>query len=303
MLGKLPSEDLYNHVLKLIERRRKEITVPAAIGEDCALIETKGRILVTCDPITSATANLGKLALYVTSNDVAASGGEPVAAFLTIIARQGEPLENIGAIMADAESVAKELNIQIAGGHTEYSDAVNRTIVSCTMVGFPLSPKVFSGANIKEGESVILTGSIAKEFAVIQAFDDEKLQNILSQKELDDMRAMADDLSIIRPAKVCTFLPVSAMHDVTEGGVFGAIEELLENKELACRVSVKNISVHPTVRKICRFYSQDPYKAISSGNLLIVTRLPKEVLKQLKKIGVEAEKIGEITSGNGLILN
>ena len=75
-LGKLDNDDLDRLVLKKFRRVRPESLSSPTIGQDCAVVDLNGDLLVlSCDPITSASvAHLGRLTVHVSCNDAAAAG-------------------------------------------------------------------------------------------------------------------------------------------------------------------------------------------------------------------------------------
>ena len=135
-IGKLPNDVLEKIVLSNIKNKRKEVLVRAAVGEDNAIIDFgKELCVMSTDPITGATKGIGKLAVHISCNDVATSGAEPLGVLMTILAPPSTTEEDLGKIMKDAGEVAEELNIEIIGGHTEITDAVNRVVISTTVIG------------------------------------------------------------------------------------------------------------------------------------------------------------------------
>ena len=77
-IGKVPETVLKRSILKQVHNRRDDVLVGPGVGEDCAILElTEGEtFLVSTDPITGATNDVGKLAVHITANDIASSGGE-----------------------------------------------------------------------------------------------------------------------------------------------------------------------------------------------------------------------------------
>ena len=104
--GKLTSDELKYSVLDVVKRRRKEVVCSAALGEDCASFKSEKLILISTDPITGTTVDIGSLSIKVASNDIYAAGGEPLLAMVTVIAPHDESIESIREIMLDAEKEA-----------------------------------------------------------------------------------------------------------------------------------------------------------------------------------------------------
>ena len=79
--GKLPETVLVRSVLKQVHHRREEVLVGPRVGQDCAVLELgQDEVFVmSSDPITGTTKDIGSHCIHITANDLAASGAEPVA--------------------------------------------------------------------------------------------------------------------------------------------------------------------------------------------------------------------------------
>lgn len=292
--GKLTPSELQSVIFGIVKRRREEVLLSAGFGEDCAVLKIDENILVTTDPITTKCNNIGNLAINVNANDISASGGEPIAVTITILAPSDSSTEEIKNIMLDAEEAAEQLNIDIVGGHTEFTDAVNRIVVNCTMIGKVSEPVNSSGA--KSGDSIIMTKYAAIEGTLILA---ERIKEISAQyqKELEWMRV---NLSVITEGKIASRHKVSAMHDVTEGGVFGAVAEMCGGLKGAL-IDVKSIPIMPVTKMLTEKYGLNVYKLIGSGSMLMTTDKPIKLIKALNESGIPAIEIGIINNSGKVI--
>ena len=85
-IGKVPNEVLEKLVFSNIKNKRQEVLVDAGVGKDCAVIDYgEYACIVSTDPITGASKNLGSLAINISCNDIASSGAEPIGALMTIL--------------------------------------------------------------------------------------------------------------------------------------------------------------------------------------------------------------------------
>ncbi|HQC54359.1 MAG TPA: AIR synthase-related protein [Clostridia bacterium] len=292
--GKLTSDELKYSVLDVVKRRRKEVVCSAALGEDCASFKSDKLLLISTDPITGTTVDIGSLSIKVASNDIYAAGGEPLLATVTIIAPPFESVESIKQIMIEAEKEAAKHNLEIVGGHTEFSDAVNRIVVSVTVVG--LTNNHIKATAPEIGDKILVTKSIGLEGSVILAEEHyNKLH--LSPAEKAELSSYSDNISIAKEAKLLSTLPVSSMHDITEGGVLGAVAEVCEGAHLGAKIYIDLIPVTKLTKKICDELDINPYGLISSGSLLITTKQPNLVQSKLKELNVDSKVVGEIVEG------
>jgi len=125
-IGKVPTEVLKEVIFSNIKHRRPEVLVRPNIGEDCAVVDFGDYVCVmSTDPITGATKDIGSLAIHISCNDIASSGVEPLGIMLTIMAPPNTTKEDLGYVMQEANRAAASINVEIIGGHTEITDTVN----------------------------------------------------------------------------------------------------------------------------------------------------------------------------------
>ncbi len=306
--GKIPPHLLRRLVLSHLGSRRDEVEVSAAFGEDASVLNFGDRpIVISTDPITAAGADAGKLAVIVSCNDVAAGAGEPVGVLLTIIMPPGSSSADLQQIMQQADATARQLDVEIIGGHTEVVPHVGEPILSATAIGkgMPgLKHWPITSGSARPGDKLILTKSAGLEGTAILAAD---LRDVLKQRGIDDdILRQADELgekvSVIEDAKAAARGGARAMHDVTEGGVLGAVYEMAGASETGAMLQEGDIPVSACTREICAALDLDPLRLISSGALLIAAPSEKAVLKALQQAGIEAGLIGEVTEEQKVVV-
>ncbi len=286
--GKLTNEQLSKIVLSELKPARDDVVLRPGVGVDCGAVAFGDQLCVlSTDPITVKTAGAGALAVQVSINDVAASGAEPVAALLTILAPPDVDIGEISAIVQGAQLMAKKENIEIIGGHTEVTDAVNRIVLSVTALGKVLREKLISAENAKEGDDIVMT-----KYAAI-----EGTRIILG----DDAPFSEDMLSVSKEARIASALGASAMHDATEGGVLGAAWEIAQACGLGVHIFADNIPVHPVTAEICGKRGIDPLRLIASGSMIIAHSRGAKLCLELENQGVKATVIGKLVKGESKI--
>lgn len=292
--GKLTNAILQELVIDKIEPRNRETVVGAGVGEDCCAVRTNGLCVVSTDPITAGGEQTGVLAIHINANDIAAAGAIPIAALVTLLIPPHGTEEEIAALMRQISQTARELEIDIIGGHTEVTDSVNRTVVSVTMIGKPvIEGKMFRTSDMRPGDDIIMTkyaglegtAIIAAEFADELALDEE------------DKRALAqvaNSLSVVRDGRIAAETDgVSAMHDITEGGVLGAVSEMCTASGVGAVIDLHKVPVLGVTQKICDRFEIDVYGLISSGSMLIAAQDGAATAARLIEQGIPAAVIGK----------
>ncbi len=294
--GKLPSDVLEKRILSSFRFKREEVLVRSKVGEDCSVLDFgEYACVVSTDPITGASNEIGRLAVHISCNDVAANGVEPFGLLFTILAPEGTTLEVLQDIVRQAAEEAASLKVEIIGGHTEITPAVNRIVVSTTAIGRAAKDRVVTSSGAKPGDYIILTKWAGLEGTAIIAHDFEKrLRGRMDDALLESAQAMMGHISVVREGMIAGKMGATAMHDVTEGGVLGALWELAEASGVGLRIYEDKIPVRPETQAICEEFGLNPLKLISSGCMLITCRDGQGMLEALNREGIPASIIGEV---------
>ena len=109
-------------------------------------------------------------------------------------------------------------------------------------------------------------------------------------------------LSVVPEAKIAVETGVSAMHDVTEGGIFGALWEMAEASGVGLEIDLKKIPIRQETVEVCEFFGVNPYLLISSGCMLMAAQDGNHLVRELEKAGIKATIIGKATAGNDRVL-
>ncbi len=299
-LGKLDNDTLERLVLAKFRRVRPEACSAPEIGEDCATVNLFGDLAVlSTDPITSAKiAQLGRLTVHVCCNDAAAAGAEPVGLLITLLAPPGATEAEIGRIADDLAAAAAEAGVDILGGHTEVTDSVTR-FVTCAAVLARLSPSA-ALRGMRAGDDIVLTKYAGLEGTAILASDFATRLSALPAETLASARALAARLSVVPESRVAMLSGATAMHDVTEGGVLGALWELCRLHGCGAALDTSAIPVLPETQAICQALGLDPLRLIGSGSLLIACENGARLVAALREAGIPAAQIAR-AAGDALV--
>jgi len=296
--GKLPSELLSSLVLGQLGARRSETLVHAALGVDAAAvaIDSDWACVLTTDPITTASSGAGRLAVHVVCNDLAVMGAEPVGVLATLLFPEGVIPSTIAQLTQEIDATARELNVEVLGGHTEVAPVVSAPLVVMTGVGKARRDRLLTAAGARPGDALVLTKAAGLEGSHILASDlQSELVGRVSDAMLEEARAYASELSVVPEARVALDLGATAMHDPTEGGIVGAAWEMAEASGCGFRIEVGSIAVRPPTRAICDVLRIDPLRLIASGALLVACADGPAMVAGLNARGIAAAVIGQLT--------
>ncbi len=302
-IGKLTNEQLKSIVLSKLHVKR-DVLLRSGVGEDCAALDFNGEACVmSIDPITGATENIGRLAINISCNDIASSGTQPEAALVTLLIPPHSTLKDIEKVIDDLAREADEQGVDIIGGHTEVTDAVTRIVAVTTIVGRISSSRLVKSSGAKIGDSIIMTGYAATEGTYIIASEHRgELMHILKEDDEKVIETLAAKISVVKEGVIAGAMGATSMHDVTEGGVYGAVYELCEASEVGCELYKEKIPMLDITKRICAQLGIDPYRLIGSGSMLITSSDPDSMLGGLKKACIDSAVIGMIAEGGAYII-
>lgn len=304
-VGKVPENVLKRSVFKQLHTKREEVILGAGVGEDCAamqLMEDEAFVIST-DPITGTAQDIGELAIQITVNDLASAGAEPIGVMLTILLPEQVEEADLKAVMEQVEEACERNRIQVMGGHTEVTTVVNQIVISVTGVGKAKEGKLVSTAGARPGMDILVTKWIGIEGTAILAKEKEaELRSRYSQPFIDRAKDFDRYISVLPEAATAVKSGVAAMHDVTEGGIFGALWELAEASGVGLEIDLKKIPLKQETVEICEYFGISPYELISSGAMLMAAKDGNGLVMELEKAGIPAVVIGKATDGNDRVL-
>ncbi|MCS7385330.1 MAG: AIR synthase family protein [archaeon GB-1867-005] len=298
-LGKLSPDVLESLVFNRIGVDDPRVLVKPKIGEDAAIIDFGDRVLVLhSDPITGAIENIGWLAVNVSSNDVATRGAKPKWISMVILLPENADSQLLDEITKQIDDAAKKLGIMIVCGHTEVTPGLNRPILISTAIGEASKDKYVTTSGARVGDKIILTKGAAIEGTAIFAYEFEDfLKAKLGADLVERAKKYIELISVLKEAMIAVEVGgVTAMHDPTEGGVLGGLQELAKASNVGFRILEEKVIINAETEGICKVLGADPLQTISSGSMIITSKPSKadEIVEALRNSGIKASIIGEV---------
>lgn len=297
-IGKLDSDVLQRIVIDRIRYRRPEVRTRAGIGEDCAVVNFGDYdCVISTDPITADVKDIGRLSIHISCNDIASNGIQPLAITLAVMLPEGTTTEDVEQIMTQAGEAAERAGVEIVGGHTEVTRSVRQPVIVSTAFGRAVSGTSASARDMRPGDRILMTKYAGLEGTGIIAADlGRQLGGVLTEAEREEARALLDQVSVVKEGVIAGEIGTAGMHDVTEGGIFGAVWEMCHISQLGARLDVDRIPVLPVTRKICDAFGIDCMRLISSGCMLVAAPADKavEITRRVTAAGILITDVGEV---------
>ena len=308
--GKIQESVLKRSVLRQLKTKRKEILQGAGLGEDCAVLAfPPGEELLISSPAVKTGRDAALYAVHAAANNIAACGGRPAAVWLTVLLPPSAEEEELKALMLQAEQTCAELNLQIAGGHTEVTPAVNRIALSAAAAGSAPAGQSVRTSDLHPGAELVVTKWVGLEGTAVAAKEKEReLRSHFPAYLVETARDLDRYLSVLPEAAAASedaaVMPcgICAMTDLSTGGIFSALWEMGESAGVGLEIDLKKIPIRQETVEICNYLDLNPYELSSCGSLLIAADDGYALADSLERAGIPAAVVGKAVPGNDRIV-
>ena len=310
--GKAPENILKRSVLDRIKVKNGEVWSGAGIGHDCAIFPsaaegamaycTQEAVLATPggegtdeDAFMTMAGLVQKCA-----NNLAAGGARPVGAMITLFLPEETQEDILRQLMAEGAEKCGELSMEIVGGQTRISASVNAPVAVVTGIGITDSTRREKAA---PGQDVVVSKWIGLQGTAVLA---KRHEAGLLQRYPEYLVRRAQEfdryLSILPEAEAACRAGVCAMHDASEGGIFGALWELAQGAGVGLRIDLRKLPLRQETVEVCECCNVNPYELMSGGCLVMTAQDGPGLAAALEAEGIPAAVVGKVTADNGRIL-
>ena len=289
-IGKLPT-GLLGPLLATLGSTDPNILVGAGLGRDAAAIAFGDRVLVAkTDPITFAGKNAASYLVDVNANDLACLGATPRWLLVTALLPEGITAGEVVTQFQELDRASRNRGIAVIGGHTEVTAGLDRAILVGFLLGETTPDRLLKPGGAGTGDRLLLTKSLAIEGTALLAVEmEDLLVPRLGYDLVARARSLLDDPGISVMTDARTLLAtggVTALHDVTEGGLAMAVREIAAAGELGAEIDRRAVPVLPETRAIAEELGLDPLGMLGSGSLLVAA--DPDAVPALIAVGADA---------------
>lgn len=285
-----------------------EVRIGPGVGEDAAAIALTGFedgwLVATTDPITLTGSDIGRYAVAINANDLAAMGVAPRWFLSTLLLPEGTRESEVRALFAETSAALEELGVAWIGGHTEVTSAVAQPVVVGQMLGVAEAGRVLSSAGLEPGDVLVQVGEVPIEAAAVLAAECAALLGDVLPEQVERAReaVASPGILVVEAGLLAAELGAVAAHDPTEGGLATGIRELAEASGVRLELDEDAVAWFEPGVAVCRAVGADPWGALASGTLLAGFR-PEDVARTLEGFeqrGFVASAVGAASAGEGV---
>ena len=255
--------------------------VEQSAGDDCAILDLGGNrlLLATCDSqvedvhftfAISSPEDIGRKALAINISDIAAMGGEPRYALISLIlpsqrSFRPEVLERIyGGLRLEAE----RFGVAIVGGNIAGTSQRKNTplIIDITLLGAVEQGHALLRSGAIAGDTLCVTGSPGDSSAGLFTLLHPDLPYPLQAR--DTLRAIHRvPRPRVREGRILSQIGpqiVTAMLDISDG-LSGDLHHICERSHVGACVQVARLPLSPALRSIASIASHNPLDWVLHG--------------------------------------
>ncbi len=285
------------------------------IGDDCAVLRIgpDERLLVTTDILLERVHflldritpwQLGYKSMAVNLSDIAAMGGEPAAAFLSIALTADRTERFVREFRDGLLDCAREFGVDLLGGDTSCSD---RDLFVClTVLGRARANEVVLRSGARKGDGIFAGRTLGDSAAGLHLLTNER-----SALGDEDRKSLLQALLQPRPQVelgrlLATRCLVSAMIDVSDG-VLADLGHVCQASAAGAELDADGLPLSDAARRLAALAGLDPRDwALSGGeDYCLLFCVPQEreaeaVEACRDELGAEITRIGRIAAGSGV---
>ncbi len=294
---------LINRIKKSTKLFSKEVVV--GIGDDAAVLkfDKDHYIIFTTDMLVendhfslkfSTPEQIGMKAIEQNVSDVAAMGGIPKYAVVSLALPDYADVEFVDRLYNGINKKSRKYKISIVGGNITHSREI---VVNIAMIGFVEKENLVLRSGAKIGDLVFCSGDVGKSTAGLELLrNNKKGKSIKKHLEPESRLKLARELAKIR---------VNSMIDVSDG-VASEVRHICEQSKVGTIIYADKIPISGDTINDSKKLNKNPvdFALYGGEDFELVFTADKSKLKQLRKLDVTI--IGEIVnkkSGIRLIKN
>lgn len=269
---------------------------------DGAVFDIKGQSAMTTDsyvvsPLFFPGGDIGKIAIYGTTNDLLMCGAIPRYISVSFILEEGLQMSTLIQVVTSMANAAAETDVKIITGDIKVVDRgkADAMYINTTGIGEVITPGPIAPASIKPGDAVIISGDIGRHgIAVMAAREDLKLQTTITS----DCAPLTTAVMALIQAGV----NIHCLRDLTRGGLASALVEIAETSQLPIQIVEERVSVQEDVQAVCELLGYDPLHVANEGRFVafVDSTDADRTLAILRKLEIcqQADIIGYVGTGS-----
>lgn len=299
-------------------RQRNEVLTGPGFGVDVSVIDLPGgmALALTSDPL-SLIPSLGLresawMSVHLMANDMATTGYAPMYGQLVLNLPSSLSKKDFKTYWDYIHQFCLEIGVAITGGHTGFNEGQYSSIAGGgTFAAVLRKDRLLVSRLAEPGNIILVTKTCALSSSAILAMSFPATVKNRAGVEVYQQACESFYLTSSLPDALMAVnqnndeAGVTAMHDVTEGGVLGAIYELCVASDNGAVIYNDSLPVAEAQARICKIFDLDPRYCIGAGAMIISCKkeASADIITRLASHHIPCVAVGELCEKqNGMIL-
>lgn len=281
-------------------------------GVDVALVQLPGNyaMALTSDPLswipTLGLQESAWLSVHLMANDIATTSQAPQFAQLVLNLPESCTSSEFETYWMHIHQYCKEIGVTITGGHTGKAAGMQSTLAGGgTMITVAPKDNLLLSKFARPGNFIVVTKEAAQIASSILALSfPDLVRSKCGQENWSQAASLFYETSSLQ-AGLCAAAvnakhpsnSVTAMHDVTEGGILGAIYEMATASGCGAFLHEDQLPIGQAQQAVCALFGIDPFSCVGAGSMIMAVEQGREeeLLLFLHQNKIKATLVGQFT--------
>lgn len=304
-IGKVSQTVLKRSILKSLKFHREDARFIPSVEEMCYGVTCEdGEELISANAVLYGDEkDLGVFALAQVMNDLATRGAKTAGVSLHIMLPPYAYESRLKAMVDYVARASQAHGVEVMCAKAEVSPVINKAVVYMNGIGKLNKGDLIQSCTGKANQDIVLLKWIGLEgtFRVMRE-KEEELSKRFIPTFLHRVSQMEEEIFSADAMEIAKAYGVSAMHQITSGGILAALWELAESSNIGLEVDLKKMSIRQETVEICEFCHLNPYQLTSAGSVLIVAEKGEELVQKYAELGIQANVLGKTTVDTARII-
>lgn len=309
-IGKITPDYFKSFIESRCGSRSDSVKTKPKFGVDVSVVHLSGgqALAMASDPL-SLIPQLGLkesawLSVQLTANDIATTGFAPLYGQFVLNLPARFSSDDFQTYWGYIHEFCSDMGLAITGGHTGFVEGQHSTLVGgATFLTLGPQDQLLTAEGAQVNDVILVTKSCALSSSAILALSFP--ETVRNKAGVENYQVAADSfyrISVLKEALGAKAGDhgqyITAMHDVTEGGLLGAIYELAFASHKGAWVEDDKIPIHAAQAEVCKVFSLDPRYCIGAGSMIMTCKEEgvKQIINHLQAMDIPCVAVGRITS-------
>ncbi|MFH1609108.1 MAG: thiamine-phosphate kinase [Candidatus Bipolaricaulota bacterium] len=270
-IGDLGEFPLIERLTRIVSSERSDIVV--GIGDDAATLDLGGRelVLLTVDSQVEGShfvrdrippLLLGRRLLAVNLSDIAAMGGCPTHAVVSLVRPSDLDLDWVEALYMGIGEEAARFGVAVVGGNIARS--LSGIVLDLCLLGQVARDRVLTRGGARPGDAVLVTGSLGEAAAGLALIERPELPLPAGEREALTTRHFVPTPRVREGTAIAASGLATAMIDLSDG-LGSDIGHVCDRSGVGVRIYAGKLPVPPAVRRVAELTGRAPWELALFG--------------------------------------